>query len=105
MKFLDRLLSKQPTEFATALVERIVRQFPPTSEAQLTKKGAQRRLEAVVQQIINDVAGFQESTHLGWFGKARLGNRFRWQLLDRGYSKQFADALTDGIIRHIASTK
>lgn len=97
------MVSKRPVEFAEAIAEKIARQFPPTSEPQLAKKGAQRRLEGVLEHIMSDLDAFQKEMEIGWIGKARLGNAFRWKLIDRGYSKQFVEALTDGIIKHIAS--
>lgn len=103
MGFLNGMFSKKPVEFAEAIVDKIARQFPPTSEPQLAKKGAQRRLEAILEHIMKDLEGFQSEARLGWIGKARLGNAFRWQLVDRGYSKQFVEALTEGIIKHIAA--
>ncbi len=103
MGLFSGTFSSGPTEFAAAIVEKISRQFPPTSEAQLAKKGAQRRLESIVEHIMNDLDAFQKDAQLGWIGKARLGNAVRWQLTDRGYSKQFADALTEGIIKRIAT--
>lgn len=102
MGFIDDLTSRRPVEFAEAMVEKIVRQFPPASEPQLAKKGAQRRLEAVLELIMTDLEKFQTEVRLGWIGKARLGNAFRWKLTDRGYSKNFAEALTEGIIKHLA---
>jgi len=95
--------SKRPIEFADAMVDKICRQFPPASEPQLAKKGAQRRLEGVLEHIMKDLDAFQAEMQLGWIGKARLGNAFRWKLVDRGFSQQFAEALTEGIIRHIAA--
>lgn len=103
MSVMSRILSKRPVEFADAMVDKIVRQFPPTSEPQLAKKGAQRRLEGVLAHIMTDLETFQTEARLGWIGKARLGNAFRWKLADKGYSKQFVEALTEGIIRHIAA--
>lgn len=105
MSFMSGLLSKRPVEFADAMAEKIARQFPPTSEPQLAKKGAQRRLEGVLAHIMSDLEKFQKEAQLGWIGKARLGNAFRWKLADRGYSKQFVEALTEGIIKHIATIR
>lgn len=105
MSLMSGMLSKRPVEFANAMVEKIARQFPPTSEPQLAKKGAQRRLEGVLEHIMTDIEAFQKEAKLGWIGKARLGNTFRWKLAERGYSKQFVEALTEGIIKHIAITK
>lgn len=103
MGLFSGAVSKRPVEFAEAMVDKIIRQFPPASEPQLAKKGAQRRLEGVVEHIMNDLEAFQKEARLGWIGKARLGNAFRWKLSERGYSKQFAEALTEGIIKHIAA--
>lgn len=103
MGLFSGMMSSRPVEFADAMVEKIARQFPPASEPQLAKKGAQRRLEGVLEHIMKDLEGFQQEARLGWIGKARLGNAFRWKLSDRGYSKQFVEALTEGIIKHIAA--
>ena len=103
MSLLSDIRSQRPIEFAVTLVAKIARQFPPASEPQLAKQGARRRLEAILQHIMKDLGDFQREHRLGWIGKARLGNAFRWKLTDRGYSKQFAEALTDGIIRQIAA--
>ena len=104
MSFFSDAFSKVPAEFAQSIADKIVRQFPPTSEPQLAKKGAQRRLEGVLQPIMNDLVGFQRANKLGWIGKARLGNAFRWALTDKGYSKEFIEALTEGVVRTISTT-
>ena len=101
MGFFTGTFSKQPVEFAESIAEKIIRQFPPTSEPQLAKKGAQRRLEGVLSPIMNDLATFQKESQLGWIGKARLGNAFRWKLTEKGYSKQFVEALTEGVIERV----
>jgi hypothetical protein len=102
MSFISDIRSRHPIDFADAMVDKITRQFPPTSEPQLVKKGARRRLEAILEHILKDLDDFQRDNRLGWIGKARLGNAFRWKLTDRGYSKQFSEALTEGIINRIA---
>lgn len=102
MRFLENIFSNVPNEFATLIVEKIARQFPPESEKLLVKKGAQRRLEGVIGLVANELDDFQKTRQLNWLGKARFGNSFRWQLTDRGYSKEFVEALTEGIVRHLA---
>jgi hypothetical protein len=85
------------------MAEKVERQFPPKSEPQLVKKGAQRRLEGVLNPIIDDLVSFQKQNQLGWIGKARVGNAFRWALTEKGYSKEFVEALTEGVVRTIAT--
>jgi hypothetical protein len=35
------------------------------------------------------------------YRKARLGNTFRWELTDKGYSKPFVEMATEGLIVYI----
>lgn len=102
MGLLDMFLPRVDIDFAHSLAEKISRQFPPASENKLAKKGGQRRLEAILQTVMDDITVFQRQHSLGWFRKARLGNSFRWRLTDLGYSEGFVKALTDGLIHHIA---
>ncbi|MEC5387663.1 hypothetical protein VVD49_18160 [Uliginosibacterium sp. H3] len=101
MGLLSDIFSKAPVVFADELVVKIARQFPPASEAQLGKKGAQRRLEGVIEPVMQDIDIFQQKNRLGWIGKARFGNAVRWRLIEKGYSKGFSEAITEGVIRQI----
>lgn len=103
MGFFTGAISPLPQTFAEQLAEKILRQFPPKSEPQLSKKGAQRRLEGVIQPIMSDLIAFQKEHRLGWVGKARLGNAFRWALIEKGYSQKFVEVLTEGVIRTITA--
>lgn len=96
------MFSPAPVNFASELADKIVRHFPPSSEPKLVKAGAQRRLEAVLDTVMSDIEKFQVEHKLGWVGKARLGNSLRWKLAEQGYSKQFVEALTEGVIKFIA---
>lgn len=102
MGLLDVILPRVEIDFARALAEKISIQFPPASENKLAKRGGQRRLEAILQTVMDDISVFQQQRDLGWFRKARLGNAFRWRLTELGYSETFVKALTDGLIHHIA---
>lgn len=105
MGWLSGISSKRSAEFARTLVDKIYRQFPPASEPQLAKKGARRRLEGVIEHIMSDVEQFNKEIRPGWIGKARLGNALLWGLRERGYSKEFAEAITTGIVKLLASSK
>lgn len=103
MGFFTGAVSNVPRTFAEAMAEKIVRQFPPQSEPLLAKKGVKRRLEGVIDPLLDDVIQFQTQHRLGWIGKARLGNAFRWALTEKGYSESFVEALTEGVVRTIAT--
>lgn len=99
---IREMFSPAPVDFANTLADKIARHFPPSSEPKLIKAGAQRRLEAVLETVMTDIERFQGEHRLGWLGKARLGNALRWKLSELGYSKQFVEALTEGVIKFIA---
>lgn len=102
MGLISDIVSPFPNQFALEIAGKIIRQFPPSSEPQLVKKGAQRRLEGVLSLVMKDLESFQAEHKLGWVGKARFGNSFRWALTEKGYSKEFVEALTEGVILNIS---
>lgn len=102
MGLFEYFFPRTEIDFAHSLADKIAQQFPVASENRLAKKGAQRRLEAILQTVMDDITGFQQSNRIGWVRKARLGNAFRWRLAEHGYSEQFIEALTKGLIYHIA---
>lgn len=105
MSFFSGIFSNELMVFAGNLVEKIAKQFPPVNEHMLSTKGGKRRLESILEHVFSDIDEFQKKNQLGVFGKARLGNKFRWGLVEKGYSTQFAEALTEGVIKRLAATK
>lgn len=105
MSLIDRFFPKADTDFANQLAEQIARHFPPTSEPKLAKQGGQRRLEFVLETVIDDIDAFSKAQKPGWLRKARLGNTFRWKLIEIGYSEGFVNALTEGLVKHIAALR
>lgn len=103
MSLISDCFSSLPIKFAGDVVEKIAKQFPPLNESKLDKKGAQRRLEGIVESVMRDVDVFQDKNRLGWIGKARFGNSVRWRLIEKGYSKVFAEAITEGVVRQISA--
>ena len=99
------MFSNREKEFAEKLADKIYRQFPPASEVLLVKQGAKRRLERILEAVLDDLDTFQKEARPGLMGKARLGNAFRWKLSDLGYSKTFVEALTKSVVEHVASKK
>ena len=105
MGFFTGAFGHRPIGFAQTMCEKIARQFPPATEAQLAKKGVQRRLQGIIDHLVDDLDAFQKEMQLGWIGKARLGNALLWGLQDRGFSREFAEAVTEGIIKYLAAQR
>jgi hypothetical protein len=55
----------------------------------------------LLEGTFNRAAEFRKQHKLGVYKKARLGNTFRWELQEMGYSQKFVEAATEGIIVYI----
>jgi hypothetical protein len=105
MSFFADVFSPLPKTFGAQMADRIERQFPAATESKLVKAGARRRLEGVLNPIKEELETFQRTHRLGWIGKAKLANEFRWAMTEKGYSKEFVDALTEGVVSIVATVK
>jgi len=88
--------------FAKDLVGRLSKRYPPDLDKQPGKRPSVNRLTRIIEDTCAAASGFRDEHKLGWLGKARLGNAFRWELADQGYSKEFVDFATEAVIIHLS---
>jgi hypothetical protein len=98
LKFLD---TAEIEEFATTLAADLGRRFPPASEKR-TDPGAKQQLKVILEGLAARAVRFHAEHKLGIYGKAKLGNVFRWKLQELGYSTQFCERATKEIITRLA---
>ena len=101
MGFLDRFTSKDVDQFAKALAVDISKRYPPSLEQAKEKKVSQSRIARVLDEAYTKAVEFKAEKSLGVYRKARLGNTFRWELTELGYSKPFVEMATEGLIVYI----
>ena len=94
---------KEIDAFATALAQDLARRFPPKSEER-RDRGARNQLGSITDGLYAQAAKFRQDKHLGIYGKAKLGNTFRWRLKEAGYSGGFIDEVTHGLVLRLAKT-
>lgn len=85
--------SARITAFADQLVQDIVKRFPVEKEAQLgtNKLKPARQLGRTANDLERSVVAFQQEAGLGIYGKAKLLNRLKWELKEKGYGEEFID--------------
>jgi hypothetical protein len=105
VSLLERFFPEADIEFAHKLADKIAKHFPPSGEVKLAKQGGQRRLGGVVETVFGDLEVWQGEAHPGWIRKARFGNAFRWRLVELAYSREFVDALTEGVVTHLSTQR
>ena len=101
MGILDRFSNKDVDQFAKSLAVEISKRYPPSLDQAKEKKISQNRITRVLEDVFNKATAFKAEKHLGVYRKARLGNTFRWELTDLGYSKPFVEMATEGLIVYI----
>lgn len=97
------LFSRAPIdEFAKSLAQDIARRYPVAIDGDPAKRPSVNRLTRIVEDACAKVQAFQAEHRLGWFGKAKLGNAFRWTLTEMGYQRDFVELATEAVVVHLS---
>ncbi len=96
------IFSRAPVSgFAKELVFKLTKRYPPTVDQQTNKKPSVNRLTRIVEETLKAAVEFKTSHKLGWLGKSKLANEFRWALTEAGYTKEFVDFATEAMIVYL----
>jgi len=101
MPFWPFFSSKHINEFARNLANNLAKRYPPALDVSPEKKISHARLTKVLEDTLMQAVEFQRSHKLGMFGKAKLGNEFKWQLKGLGYTDKFIDVATEGLMVYV----
>ncbi len=103
---MNRLLSifarTDVKAFAAELAQTVVKRYPPALDKDPAKRPSVNRLTRIMEDTCARAVEFRQTHRLGWLGKARLGNAFRWELAEMGYRKDFVDFATEAVIVHLS---
>ena len=105
MALFGSVSSKQVDEFAKTLAQELAKRYPPALDKGNERRISQKRLSTLLEETFNRAAEFRNENKLGVYKKARLGNTFRWELEELGYSKQFIEVATEGLVVYITARK
>lgn len=101
MGLFTKLSSKPVDNFAKTLAQDVAKRYPPLLEQSKEKKISHNRISRILEDAYAKAIDFHKQHKLGVYRKARLGNTFRWELTELGYSKQFVELATEGLIVYI----
>lgn len=88
--------------FAQELAERLAKRYSAKVDRQPGKRPSVNRLTRVMEETCQKALEFQQQQRLGWLGKARLSNEFRWALKDRGYTAEFVSFATEAVVVYMS---
>jgi hypothetical protein len=102
MALFGSISGKEVDTFAKGLAEEVGKRYPPALDQSGGRTLSEKRLTAILEDVCNKALEFKNEHKLGVYKKARLGNTFRWELEDMGYSKKFIETATEGLVVYLA---
>ena len=89
-------------EFANKLATDLSQRYPAVLENEVPRKRNPDRLAKAFDSTFNRAIDFQREHKFGVYGKARLGNTFKWKLKDLGYPDDFIEIATKSLVNFLA---
>ena len=103
MGLFGSVSGKDVDQFAKGLAQDIAKRYPPTMDkGSAERKISQKRLSTILEDAYGKAIEYKNQHKLGVYKKARLGNTFRWELEELGYSKNFIETATEGLVVYIS---
>lgn len=91
MRF-DWLDARPATRFGEELADFLAERIPT--------KNPKKAPEAL-DKLFARIEQFRQANKLNMYKKAKLGNAFKWKLIDYGYEDDFIDEMTKEVLRHL----
>lgn len=88
-------------EHALELSRELERRFSPAMEKEGDRKISAKGISNILEEIYLKAVDFKQKEKLGFIRTARLGNTFRWELKELGYSDEFIKVATEGLIVYL----
>jgi hypothetical protein len=102
MGLLSSASGKDVDAFAKTLALDLAKRYPPALDKNGERKLSQKRLTTILEETYNKAIAFKNEHKLGVYKKARLGNTFRWERTELGYSEKFIETATEGLVVYVA---
>jgi hypothetical protein len=83
---------------AQEIAAEIIADIPPSLVSEQNKTLSVNKITRLLERSYDKAAAFQREQRLGFFGRAKLANHFKWKLKDAGYSEDFVDIAVEGLV-------
>jgi hypothetical protein len=101
MGLFSLFFNKEIDAFAKDLAADLAKRYPSALDVSPEKRVSENRLTRVLEETLSKAVEFQHKHKLGVIGKAKLGNEFRWQLKEMGYTETFIEVATEGLMVYL----
>jgi hypothetical protein len=88
--------ASEAQKFGITLAEFFIERVPMEEPGRKSK--SIKRKEEVIQKMVQQIKVYRINNKLNIFQKAKLGNAFKWKLLNENYPSDFVDELTKTLL-------
>ena len=92
-------------DFGIQLANELAKRVPLESKAPRGKKRGNEKYSKAIDHALGLTVAFQRDNKLGFYGKARMFNSFKWQLKRLGYPDDFIDTTTAALVNFAANVR
>ena len=96
--------SKEVDALAAEMARDLAKRVPPASIDAKGKK-AENKQKRTHDLVLRQAHEFAREHKLNLYTKARLANRFKWELMEAGYPKAFVDSMTYELAAIVAAAE
>ena len=93
--------NKEHDDFAKSLAEEFIANYPPPRERVSQDKKLELKFKKLTQRLYKQAQDYNIKVNLGVYGKARIGNKFMWELKDKGYEEVLIEEITTNLLRSL----
>lgn len=86
--------AKSAQQFGATLADFYIERVPAGDDDAKADKKSEKKKQEAVNKMVAQAEIFKINNKLNLYKKAKLGNAFKWKLLDSGYPSELADELT-----------
>lgn len=96
--------SREVDALAAGMARDLAKRVPPASIDGKGKK-AENKQKRTHDLVLRQAHDYVRQHKLNLYTKARLANRFKWELLEAGYPKAFVDSMTYELAAIVAAAE
>lgn len=98
MKIFQIFDHSSEKDFATHLVQRLVKELPPSLMGIQSKVLSVNKITRLLERTYELAENFKKEKKLGFVKRAVLANHFKWTLREQKYPEDFIKMATEGLV-------
>lgn len=91
--------------FAKDLARQLASELPADLLAKSGKLLSVNKITRHLEQIYQPATAYGKTKKVGFIRQAVIANTFKWELKNKGYSDEFVDLATEGLVVRLAKAK